>query len=64
MNQTLDVVQAPAVPVPATGSRMADYMALTKPGITMMVSLTAAAGFFLLRRDFRLPLRWPPLSSG
>ena len=45
MNQTLDVVQAPAVP--ATGSRIADYMALTKPGITMMVSLTAAAGYFL-----------------
>ena len=45
MNQTLDVVQAPAVP--ATGSRAADYVALTKPGITLMVSLTAAAGFFL-----------------
>lgn len=48
MNTTLEAVQAPALP--ATASRAADYWALTKPGITFMVGVTALAGFWMASR--------------
>jgi len=43
MNETLQVAAAPAVPVART--RLGDYLALTKPGITFMVAITAGVGF-------------------
>lgn len=46
MNQTLDVVQTPVVPATVSRSRLSDYVTLTKPGITVMVAITAAVGFF------------------
>jgi protoheme IX farnesyltransferase len=42
MNET-----AQAVPTPIAASRLSDYLALTKPGITFMVSVTAAVGFWV-----------------
>jgi protoheme IX farnesyltransferase len=47
MNQTLDVVQTPVLPTAASRSRMSDFMTLTKPGITVMVAITAAIGFYV-----------------
>jgi heme o synthase len=47
MNQTLDVVQTPVLPATASRSRLSDFMTLTKPGITVMVAITAAVGFYV-----------------
>lgn len=50
MNETIEAVPAPALAapaVPAARSRAADYLALAKPGITLMVALTAGAGFWV-----------------
>jgi protoheme IX farnesyltransferase len=48
MNDTLQAVSAPPVPapaIPAARGRVADYVALAKPGITVMVAITAGVGF-------------------
>jgi len=45
MNGTLDAVRAPETA--ATRGRAADYVALAKPGITVMVSITAALGYYV-----------------
>jgi protoheme IX farnesyltransferase len=47
MNPTLEAVQTPVVPVTVPRSRLSDYMTLTKPGITVMVAITAAVGFYV-----------------
>ncbi|MFN3484356.1 MAG: heme o synthase [Planctomycetota bacterium] len=50
MNETLEAVPAPALAapaVPAARSRVADYLTLAKPGITLMVALTAGVGFWV-----------------
>lgn len=50
MNETLEAVPAPALAapaVPAARSRGADYLTLAKPGITLMVALTAGVGFWV-----------------
>lgn len=47
MNQTLDVVQSPIVPAAIAPSRASDFMTLTKPGITVMVAITAAVGYYV-----------------
>ena len=47
MNQTIDVVQTPVLPAAASRSRLSDFMTLTKPGITVMVAITAAVGFYV-----------------
>lgn len=50
MNETIEAVPAPALAapaVPAARSRATDYLALSKPGITLMVALTAGAGFWV-----------------
>ncbi len=39
--------EAAALPAVASRARAADYMTLTKPGITVMVGLTAAVGYHL-----------------
>lgn len=44
MNQTLEVVP---VPIVAARVSVADFVTLTKPGITSMVAVTVAAGFHL-----------------
>jgi protoheme IX farnesyltransferase len=49
MNETLEAVPTPSLAapaVPAARSRAADYLALAKPGITLMVALTAGVGFW------------------
>ena len=46
MNQTLDAVSVP-VSSPMTRARVGDFMALTKPGITFMVAITAGVGFYV-----------------
>jgi len=55
MNDTLQVVQAPVVPV--TRVRAGDFVVLTKPGITVMVAITAAVGYWVAAgglQDWRL----------
>jgi protoheme IX farnesyltransferase len=51
MNPTIEAVPAPAFAKEAPGRsvsvRLADLMTLTKPGITVMVSITAAVGFYV-----------------
>ena len=47
MNQTIDVVQTPVLPAVGGRSRLSDFMTLTKPGITVMVAITAAVGFYV-----------------
>lgn len=47
MNQALDVVQTPVVPATVSRSRLGDFLTLTKPGITVMVAITAAVGFYV-----------------
>jgi protoheme IX farnesyltransferase len=57
MNPTLEAVQTPVVPVTVSRSRAADFMTLTKPGITVMVAITAAVGFYVASQsgfDWRL----------
>jgi protoheme IX farnesyltransferase len=44
MNTTLQAVPVPAV-AGAKAARLSDYLALTKPGITVMVAITSALGF-------------------
>lgn len=46
---------APAGARPLAAVRVADLVELTKPGITLMVVLTAGLGFLLARGDARLP---------
>ncbi|HVF61224.1 MAG TPA: heme o synthase [Thermoanaerobaculia bacterium] len=46
---------APASARPLGAIRFADLVELTKPGITLMVVLTAGLGFLLARGDARLP---------
>jgi protoheme IX farnesyltransferase len=43
-----DSVQEPSLPISA---RLADFWEMTKPGITVMVTLTAGLGFLLAERD-------------
>jgi protoheme IX farnesyltransferase len=50
MNQTVEAVSVP-VTAPVTRARIADFVALTKPGITFMVSITAAVGYWLAARE-------------
>jgi protoheme IX farnesyltransferase len=45
MNPTIEAVQAPAVAPPAARLRVSDFITLSKPGITVMVAITAAVGF-------------------
>ncbi len=45
MNTTLEAVPARAIPAARARARLSDYLALTKPGITVMVAITAALGF-------------------
>jgi protoheme IX farnesyltransferase len=51
MNPTMEAVPAPAFAKEAPGRsvsvRLADLMTLTKPGITVMVAITAAVGFYV-----------------
>jgi len=47
MNQTIDVVQTPVLPAAASRTRLGDFITLTKPGITVMVAITAAVGFYV-----------------
>ncbi|HZE96202.1 MAG TPA: heme o synthase [Planctomycetota bacterium] len=45
---TLEAVhQVPVVRAAATPTRLADFMTLTKPGITVMVTITAAVGYYV-----------------
>jgi protoheme IX farnesyltransferase len=47
MNPTIEAVQVPVVPATVSRTRASDFVALTKPGITVMVAITAAVGFYL-----------------
>ena len=51
MNPTVEVVPAPAFAAKATSrtfsARIADFMTLTKPGITVMVGITTAVGYYV-----------------
>ncbi|HXX94358.1 MAG TPA: protoheme IX farnesyltransferase, partial [Planctomycetota bacterium] len=50
MNPSAEAVSVP-VAAPAVRSRVADFVALTKPGITVMVAVTAAVGYWLGARE-------------
>jgi len=45
MNPTIEAVQAPVVSASAARLRVSDFVTLSKPGITVMVAITAAVGF-------------------
>lgn len=47
MNPTLEAVQVPVVPATESRTRVGDYLTLTKPGITVMVAITAAVGYYV-----------------
>jgi protoheme IX farnesyltransferase len=47
MNTTVEAVPVPVVPATESRGRLADYVTLTKPGITVMVAITAAVGFYV-----------------
>ena len=47
MNPTLEAVQVPVVPATVSRTRVSDFLTLTKPGITVMVAITAAVGFYV-----------------
>ena len=47
MNQVVEAVPAPVVAERATPSKLSDFVTLTKPGITVMVAITAAVGFYV-----------------
>jgi protoheme IX farnesyltransferase len=47
MNPTLEAVQVPVVPATVSRTRMGDFITLTKPGITVMVVITAAVGYYV-----------------
>lgn len=54
MNPTLEAVQAPSFGKTTSDrpalARLSDFMTLTKPGITVMVTITAAVGFYVASR--------------
>jgi protoheme IX farnesyltransferase len=52
MNPAAEAVQVPVVPAAETRTttRLADYVTLTKPGITIMVAITAAVGYYVASR--------------
>jgi len=51
MNPTAEAVQVPVVPAAESRTtRLADYVTLTKPGITVMVAITAAVGYYVASR--------------
>lgn len=50
MNPTIEAVQVPVVPAVETRSRISDFYTLTKPGITVMVAITAAVGYYVASR--------------
>jgi protoheme IX farnesyltransferase len=47
MNPTLEAVQVPVVPATVSRTRVSDFVTLTKPGITVMVGITAAVGYYV-----------------
>jgi protoheme IX farnesyltransferase len=47
MNPTIEAVQVPVVPAAVTRTRVSDFVTLTKPGITVMVAITAAVGYYV-----------------
>jgi protoheme IX farnesyltransferase len=47
MNPMIEPVQVPVVPATVTRTRVSDFVTLTKPGITIMVAITAAVGFYV-----------------
>jgi protoheme IX farnesyltransferase len=47
MNPMIEAVQVPVVPATVTRTRVSDFVTLTKPGITIMVAITAAVGFYV-----------------
>jgi protoheme IX farnesyltransferase len=47
MNPTIEAVQVPVVPATVSRTRVSDFVMLTKPGITVMVAITAAVGFYV-----------------
>ena len=51
MNPTLEAVQVPVVPMAVSPSRVSDFMTLTKPGITVMVGITAAVGYYVASHE-------------
>jgi protoheme IX farnesyltransferase len=47
MNPTVEAVQVPVVPATVSRTRVGDFVTLTKPGITVMVGITAAVGYYV-----------------
>ena len=47
MNPTMEAVQVPVLPAPAARLALKDFVTLTKPGITIMVAITAAVGYYV-----------------
>jgi protoheme IX farnesyltransferase len=47
MNPTLEAVQVPVVPAAVSPTRASDFVTLTKPGITVMVAITSAVGYYV-----------------
>lgn len=47
MNPTVEAVQVPVVAATESRTRLGDFVTLTKPGITIMVAITAAVGFYV-----------------
>lgn len=47
MSPTVEAVQVPVVPATELRTRLGDYVTLAKPGITVMVTITAAVGFYV-----------------
>ena len=47
MNPTMEAVQVPVLPAPAARLALKDFVTLTKPGITFMVAITAAVGYYV-----------------
>ena len=50
MNPTMEAVQVPVLPASEARLRVSDFVTLTKPGITVMVAITAAVGFHVASR--------------
>ncbi len=51
MNPTLEAVQVPVMPVAAAPTRVSDFVTLTKPGITVMVGITTAVGYYVASHE-------------
>jgi protoheme IX farnesyltransferase len=51
MNPTIEAVQVPVVPVAVSPTRVSDFMTLTKPGITVMVGITTAVGYYVASHE-------------